>query len=104
VALAGAGCWQFLIATVVRAPIPVAVVHCECRVLRERRRGDIGTETWEAGGSSHFCLASAIAAHRSAAFASMALGAMCRVLLTPVPDAEPSTTFSRSQAEREHIL
>jgi hypothetical protein len=26
---------------------------------------------------------------RSAAFASMDVGAMCRVLLTPVPDAEP---------------
>jgi hypothetical protein len=45
-------------------------------LFAERRQGDIGYWGWEAGGSLPFCLVPTIDAHRSAAFASMALGAM----------------------------
>jgi hypothetical protein len=54
-----------------------AVVCCPIRlaVCGERDRATSVTGAWEAGGSLPFCLAPTIDVHRSAAFASMALGA-----------------------------
>jgi hypothetical protein len=91
--------------SVARKCIPVSPERAamERRCLRGRRQGDISY--WGVGGRRAVALLLGVD-DRCASLGRLrtdGLGAMRRVLLTPVPDAEPCSAFRRNQAESEHI-